>query len=112
MESNADLNFPGGHAFVEAYLDSSDAYIKIVEAIKTQLNILDTIDSQWQIDQELKKGTKDYKVTLKHKFDNTITTMQDVKVYPFNIAKKLYQVNSEYVKASCGGTKILDTWET
>lgn len=35
-------------------------------------------------------------------------------VYPFDSTKKLYQVNGEYVKASCGGTKILDadydTW--
>lgn len=108
MESNANLNFPGGHAFVEAYLDSDDTYSKIVDAIKTQLDVLNTIDSQWKTEQELKKGTKDYRITVKHKFDTTITTMQDMKVYPFNTAKKLYQVNGKYVKASCGGTKILD----
>jgi len=33
------------------------------------------------------------------------------KVYPFNASKKLYQVNGEWVKASCGGNNILDQWD-
>ncbi len=33
------------------------------------------------------------------------------KVYPFNASKKLYQVNGEWVKASCGGKNILNQWD-
>ena len=34
-----------------------------------------------------------------------------LQVYPFYASKKLYQVNGEWVKASCGGNNILETWE-
>jgi len=36
MESNANLDGFGGHAFVTVYLNSSDTYIKIVNAIRAQ----------------------------------------------------------------------------
>ncbi len=38
MSSNADIDFPGGHAFVGAYLDSFDTYEKIVKGIKKQVS--------------------------------------------------------------------------
>jgi len=117
MTSNANLDFPGGHKFVEAYLTSQDTFTKIIDKTKQLLADLDIESSQWELDQELNKGTKDYKITLKHRFDTAITSMQNVEVYPFKPSAKLYRVGgniSGYVKASCGGTKILDadidTW--
>ena len=39
--------------------------------------------------------------------------MDGVEVFPFAPSKKLYyvDVNQSYVKASCGGTQIFDTWD-
>ncbi len=108
MESNADLDGFGGHAFVAAYLDSTDTYTKIVNAIKAQLGVLDTIDSQWITDKELERGTCDYRITVKHRFDPALEIGE--KVYPFAPNKKLYQVNGAYVKATCGGTDFTDDW--
>ncbi|MFT7859477.1 MAG: hypothetical protein ABXS93_00935 [Sulfurimonas sp.] len=113
MSSNADLDFPGGHKFVEAYLSSSDTLTKIIERTNTLLTSLDTTLSQWQTDQELNKDTKDYRITVKHRFDASITEMDGVEVFPFAPSQKLYYVDGNiagYVKASCGGTQIFDTW--
>ena len=109
MSYNGVLALPGGHRFVEAYLDSPDTYDRIVTGIKAQLDNLDKTDSQWSTDQEYDKNTCDYKITVKHRFDQSMEMAE--KVYPFNIAKKLYSVNGEYVKASCGGKNILSAWE-
>jgi len=108
MESNADIDGLGGHAFVAAYLDSSDTYTKIKKAIKAQLKILDTIGSQWDTDQIFDQDTCDYRITVKHRFDSALEIGE--KVYPFNAAQKLYQVNGEYVKASCGGSDFTNEW--
>ena len=102
-----------GHAFVEAYLDQRDPYDKIVSRIKTTLPTLDAELTQWTTDQEFSKDTCDYRITVKHRFDPSIEMAE--KVYPFNAAKKLYQAKNkagayEYVKATCGGTHILDEW--
>jgi hypothetical protein len=115
MESNADLDDFGGHAFVTAYLDSSDTYTKIVDAIKAQLGVLDTIDSQWSTDKELERGTCDYRITVKHRFDPALEIGE--KVYPFAPNQKLYTATNqksgevEYVKATCGGTDFMDDWD-
>ncbi len=115
MESNADLDGFGGHTFVEAYLDSSDTYTKIVDAINTQLGVLDTIDSQWTTDQELDKGTCNYRITVKHRFDPALEIGE--KVYPFAANQKLYTATNqksgevEYVKATCGGSAFTDAWD-
>jgi len=61
--------------------------------------------SQWQTDQEFDRNTCNYKITIKHRWDPSIEMAE--KVYPFNAAKKLYQVNGEWVKASCGGKSIV-----
>ncbi|PHQ56669.1 MAG: hypothetical protein COA30_03805 [Sulfurimonas sp.] len=105
-----------GHSLVSAYLSQADPLSKITTKIKQLLANLDTEPSQWELDNELNKGTKDYKITLKHRFDTTITSMQDVAVYPFNASKKLYHVidntgGNGWVKASCGGEKVSDDWE-
>ena len=114
MESNADLAFPGGHAFLEAYLVSEDTLGSIIKKLKQLLSELDKADTQWETDEEYSRGTKDYRIKVKHRFDSK-NIIIDEDVYPFAPAKKLYQVNGEYVKASCGGTKILDAdkddWE-
>lgn len=114
MSSNVDLDLPGGHAFVEAYLASEDSLTKIIDKTKQLLASLDTESSQWETDQELNKDTKDYKITVKHRFDSSILNMQNTEVYPFKPSGKLYYVDgniSGYVKASCGGTEISDDWE-
>ena len=90
-------------------LQTNEAKNLIVSAIKEQLNLLDKVDSQWIRDQKFEKNTCNYKITLKHQYDPSIEMAE--KVYPFNQSKKLYQVNGEWVKASCGGTHILDQWD-
>ena len=81
----------------------------IMTTIKSQIDELEKLSSQWIIDQEFDKNTCDYKITLKHQYDPSIEIGE--KVYPFNASKKLYQVNGEWVKASCGGKNILETWD-
>ncbi|MFT7824325.1 MAG: hypothetical protein ABXS92_06130 [Sulfurimonas sp.] len=113
MVGNA--NGSPGHAFVKAYLDQEDPYTKIADKIKELLPTLDSEASQWETDQESNKNTCDYKITVQHRFDPGIEMPFDV--YPFAPSKKLYQVNGEWVKASCGGTTIMGedrdilTWE-
>jgi len=113
MPSNADLDFPGGHKFVEAYLASQDTLTKITDKMKQLLVSLDAEPSQWQTDQELDKGTKDYKITVKHRFDSSVVMSEEV--YPFAASKKLYHVTDNtggngWVKASCGGIEVFDSW--
>jgi|GEM_PF-4366235 len=103
MGGNA--NGSPGHAFVEAYLNQSDPYEKIVAGIKQLLPILDSEISQWETDQEFETNTCDYKIAVKHRYDLSIE--MPLEVYPFAPNKKLYQVNGEWVKASCGGKNIL-----
>jgi len=91
-------------------LNQSDPYNKIITRVEALLSSLDSELTQWHIDEESDKDTKDYKVTVKHRFDVSSTVWQDV--YPFNLSKKLYQLETgEYVKASCGGEHIYDTWD-
>ena len=104
-----------GHALVSAYLLQADPLSKITTKIKQLLSNLDTETSQWELDQELNTGTKDYKITLKHRFDTSITSMQDVEVYPFKPSQKLYHVTDNtggngWVKATCGGEEVFDSW--
>ncbi len=90
MRPNASGN--NGHKLVSAYLSQADPLNKITTKIKQLLANLDTEPSQWELDNELNKGTKDFKITLKHRFDTTITSMQDIEVYPFKPSAKLYHV--------------------
>ena len=108
MPGNA--NGSPGHAFVEAYLAQQDPFDKIVSRIKAALPTLDVELTQWDTEGEpSNKGTCEEKVKVKHRFDLAVDMPFDV--YPFNLSKKLYQVNGEWVKASCGGTHILDQWD-
>jgi len=116
MSSNADLDFPGGHKFVEAYLASNDTLTKIINGTTKLLEELDEEESQWEVEEEFNKGSRDYKITVRHRFDSNIVAMQDVEVYPFEVSKKLYNVKDEtggngWVKASCGGEEVFDYWD-
>ncbi len=108
MSGNA--NGSPGHAFVEAYLAQKDPYDKIVSRIKAVLPTLDVELTQWDTEGEpSNKSTCEEKVKVKHRFDLAVDMPFDV--YPFNLSKKLYQVNEKWVKASCGGNNILDQWD-
>lgn len=104
-----------GHAFVAAYLDQEDPHNKIVYRIKILLPTLDAELSQWNTNEEFDRGTCDYRITVKHRFDSSVQMSE--KVYPFAPNKKLYPVQGEWVKATCGGQNILGkdhkvtTWE-
>ena len=67
-------------------------------------------ESQWEKDTDFNKNTKDYRISVKHKYNPTDIKL-DAKLLPFNIDKKVYQVEGKYVKASCGGKHIKDTWD-
>ena len=98
-----------GHSFVEAYLEQSDPLSKIISKLKALLSTLDSEGSQWQTEEEFDIGTKDYRASVKHRFNPNASLWQ--KVYPFNLSKYIYSINGEYVKASCGGTSITDNWQ-
>jgi hypothetical protein len=96
------------HDFYESYLKEpttrSDIQQFIIKNVQNHLNT----PSQWSTDQEFDRGTCDYRITVKHRFDPALEIGE--KVYPFAPNQKLYQVNGEYVKATCGGKNILQEW--
>lgn len=94
-------------------VSSNKAADKIKSFITEKIQAHSDAPSQWETDQELNKNTKEYRITVKHRFDSSIVTMNGVEVYPFAASKKLYYVDgniSGYVKASCGGYLLEDTW--
>ncbi len=87
----------------------------IMDFIKNAINKHKTAQSQWAVDEEFEKGTREYRVTVKHIYKDAPLNniMKDQKIFPFNPQNKLYQVadtagNLHYVKASFGGERILD----
>jgi len=94
---------------VSTDLAKKDIMVFLKNAIKKHR----TAQSQWAVDEEFDENTKDYKISVKHIEENQLTHyMKDIKIYPFSGAKKLYQLDSdEWVKASFGGEKILESWE-
>ena len=97
-----------GHEFIRSYMRNDNSEHEIFRDSEFYLKILGALDSQWQTDQEIDKGTCDYRITVKHRFDPALEIGE--KVYPFAPNQKLYQVNGEYVKATCGGTDFTDDW--
>jgi len=91
------------------YMNTEVSRVKIMNFVDTSLKAHAEAASQWDTKEEMNKNTCDYKITVKHRFDATVE--MPLEVYPFAPSKKLYQVNGEYVKASCGGQHILDEWE-
>ena len=117
LDDTRHHGFPSidAHDFYESYMKEETAKKMINDFIIDEIQEHSKNDSQWELDQELNKGTKDYKITLKHRFDSSV--IMDEEVYPFNAAKKLYYVQgllpgdiSGYVKARCGGYKVETTW--
>ncbi|MGK0255569.1 MAG: hypothetical protein ACI81I_000169, partial [Arcobacteraceae bacterium] len=116
-DTNPDHNsFPSfaAHDFYESYMKVETSKSMINGFITDEIQKHSTTDSQWETDQELNKGTKDFKITLKHRFDTTIVSMQDIEVYPFEPSAKLYNVKDNipggngWVKDNCGREEVLD----
>ena len=97
------------HDFYASYLAAENTRNDIINFIEEKVINHEKAPSQWETDQEFERNTCNYRITVKHRFDPSIEMGE--KVYPFAANKKLYQVNGEWVKASCGGTHILDQWD-
>ncbi|WP_456392521.1 hypothetical protein [Nitratifractor sp.] len=103
------------HQLVLNYLANHISLSKIMSAVSESLDILDKAPTQWQTDQEIDKGTCDYRITVKHRFDPALTITE--KVYPFAPNQKLYRALDQadgtmaYVKATCGGKSFTKSWE-
>ena len=113
-EHNSIISYDA-HDFYESYMKEETTKKDIQNFIISKIDEHSKADSQWQTDQELNKGTEDYKITVKHRFDSSIT-MGETKVYPFEASKKLYKVidntgGNGWVKASCGGEEVFDYWD-
>jgi len=115
-EHNSLISYPA-HNFYNSYMTAKYTKDKIFNFILEKIQAHETAPSQWKTLEEKDKNTENYKITVQHKFDTSIATMDDIDVFPFAQDKKLYPIdpnnpdNKQYVKASCGGTKILDEWE-
>ena len=94
------------HDFYDSYLTAKNTKDEILGFIETKVEEHTTAPSQWETNEELELGTCDYKITVKHRHDPDNITM-DTMVYPFSPNKKLYKVNGDWVKASCGGKNIM-----
>ena len=104
------------HDFYNSYMTNEETKNDITNFIKTKLDKHIKAITQWKTKEELNYGTKKYRQKLEHRFDSSVIV--DAEVYPFDPGEKLYfittseQSNIEgYVKASFGGTQILDDWE-
>ncbi len=99
---------------------STDVAKKVImKFLKDEIQTHQTRASQWETRPELEsdKGTKEYKITVEHKYGDAVLTskMKDEKVFPFApyaAGTKFYQVPDttgtlHYVKASYGGERIL-----
>lgn len=107
VEENYNDKFHEFDYYMETTATQTDIYTYLNNAIEFQKSIF--VPSQWETDEELNKGTKEYRITLKHKYDSSILRMDGVEVYPFNTEKKLYYIQGEnsedisaYVKGSYG----------
>lgn len=112
MDDTRHHGFPSiaAHDFYENYLAADNSRAVIIDYIEAKLVEHTQAPSQWQTNEEYDIDTINYRITGKHRFDPDNIIMNE-EVYPFAPSKKLYQVDGEYVKASCGGTEILASWE-
>ncbi len=116
LDDTRHHGFPStdAHDFYESYMKEETSKKMINDFIIDEIQKHSKTDSQWELDNELNKGTKDYKITLKHRFDSSVIMSEEV--YPFAPSGKLYRVTDNtpggngWVKASCGGYKVEDTW--
>jgi len=103
-----DSNNLDFHLF-KYYMKTKISRDKIMQFIKKSLEQHKNSESQWKIYKEINKNSCDYRVKLVHKYDKNIK-LED-KVYPFNKKQKVYSIGDKVVKASCGGSKILEQWD-
>lgn len=87
------------------YMSTEVSKTKIINFVDSSLKAHSEVKSQWIQNGETNKNTCEHKITVKHQYDPSIE--MPLEVYPFNASKKLYQVNGEWVKASCSGENIL-----
>ena len=102
-----------GHEVINPFTDSNivdtSAKTPIMNAIQTQLDKLEKVDSQYQIVNKLGCLCKEKYVKMKHKEDANLTiNIQKHKVKDFagDDKGKIYPVEGKYVRAKCGGEKI------
>jgi len=98
------------HSFLNSYMKTTEVKDAILSAIKESIDKHAKKESQWEVDEEIGKDTKDYRISVKHKYQPNWIKLRH-GLFPFNTDKKVYQVEGKYVKASCGGKHIKDTWE-
>jgi len=84
---NGEEKSKDGHQFVASYMSNHISLSKIIGDISNSLDILHKTPSQWSTDQELDRGTCDYRITVKHRFDPSLEIGE--KVYPFAPNQKL-----------------------
>ncbi len=116
LDDTRHHGFPStdAHDFYESYMKEETSKKMINDFIIDEIQKHSKTDSQWELDNELNKGTKDYKITLKHRFDSSVIMSEEV--YPFAPSGKLYRVTDNtpggngWVKASCGGEEVFDSW--
>ena len=84
---NGEEKSKDGHQFVASYMSNHISLSKIIGDISNSLDILHKTPSQWSTDQELDRGTCDYRITAKHRFDPSLEIGE--KVYPFAPNQKL-----------------------
>lgn len=103
------------HDFYASYLTATNTTSEILGFIEQKIEEHTNAPSQWETDEEFDKDTEDYRITVKHRFDTSVNALIWEKVYPFAPSKKLYQAKYgelvKYIKASCGGDNITDSWE-
>lgn len=99
------------HDFYNSYMTNEETKNDITNFIKKKLDDHVKAPTQWKTKEEIKYGTKEYRIKIEHMFDPSVIV--DTEVYPFDPSKKLYQTkdNLQYVKGGYGGIQIQDFWE-
>lgn len=113
LEHNSIVSI-AAHDFYDSYLTAENTTNDISNFITTKIQEHSDALSQWETESEYNKETKEYRITVKHRFDPTIQNIENV--YPFAKSKKIYTVKdntggSGIVKASYGGKEIFDYWD-
>jgi len=91
-------------------LSVNNARVKIMAAIKHQLEYLDVIDSQWKPKKQKGCACKEKYVEVTHRFDSdgmdALLKGQKIKDFTEGGNGKIYPVGEQYVRAARGGVKI------
>jgi hypothetical protein len=97
-------------------LKDDTARTKIMIAIKTKLDALEKVFSQWK-PKDINCGSKiceDTRIRVTHIHDakSMDKYMKDIPVYPFDTENgKIYKIGEKYVMASCGGETVVENPE-